>query len=346
VAGDNSLGGIDYDNAVYEYSLGMIRSEIGDKNRYVLNDVDIGRIRSEAERAKIALSSRNETSMIIQNLEVSEHGLRSLEITIDRDLFRQLTADLNSRVEACVWQVLKRARIGADELSLVLLAGQGLKIFTVNELVRNLFPSVSVETAFQETAVGQGLARYTGVFSGHLKNLLLLDANYTAIGIACIAADGLERTLGVSSDPAQNCSTFELLPSGATVPSFHGPFWLDVESGGDGSVPIRIIEKSTLEGVRDSTVAAIKIEANESEEPIEIAVDADANRTIVLWVKVPSKRVIVGYQLNNFHARTLDRPLTRYRKVGAFAYDFGVGMDTEGFDIRFVAKPQFDVALS
>ena len=226
VVGDNELGGIDFDSAIFEYLTSTIRNRIPVPN-YQFGEVDNAQVRAEAERVKVALGTRTETSVVMQNLEIENHDLLSLEITVDRDAFRKITSDLSLRCETCIQRAMKLAGLEPGSVDIVFLAGQGGKIFTVREIIEKLFPNVPIVNRFQETAVIQGLCAYTGVFRGLDPHLLLVDTNYCTIGIKCIDEKPLksfrlfdpEAELLISGLEEENTSIGEILSLGTIIPT-------------------------------------------------------------------------------------------------------------------------------
>ncbi|HKQ03739.1 MAG TPA: Hsp70 family protein [Blastocatellia bacterium] len=341
IAGDNYLGGIDYDEALCEYIATTIQSRINSEG-YNIGDVLRSQIRAEAERAKIVLGSKSEASIILQNLEIDESGLSNLEISITRDLFRELTIHLEHKIEKCIQQVLRLAGIEPYQLHMALLAGQGTKIFAVRETIEKLLPELRIETRYQESAVVQGICKYTGVIDGINRSLLLIDSNYTAITTECMTVietkerffdPSVEEYFIISGNEKQNNLSYDLVPLGSAVPRviYRGVGFRDAT---DGKIRLKITEKSNLEEINNSVLGSICIEVDKEEGQFEIVMDCDVSRTIVMWIKNPSKREILGFQLTNLYYPSTSFVPPRENSLVASM----VGWTTKGYTIHPVKR--------
>jgi len=304
VGGDRNLGGVDFDEALERYLISEIANMIAVP---MLSESVHALVRYEAERAKIALGTRAETSVILTNIESADRGLTSVEIPVTRKLFADLTAELNSRVERCIKFTLKRWGRDVKQLGAVILAGQGSKIFTVREIIGRLFPNVKIESKYQETAVAYGLGRYSGVLRGVDSGYLLLDCLPFEIGMRCIRvmeedeSKSEEKGFVVSVEPSANRIIFPILESDKTIPT-RGSFYGKV-SGTAEVVRLSLVERGTSGGTDDERllgVLEVPVEGRSDQTQIEITVDVDAARTITMCATNHSTKKIVGVQLNNF----------------------------------------------
>lgn len=290
--GDRALGGADYDDAVVKYINSIVRSESGFAG-LEFSEADAGQMRFEAERAKIALSAREETLVIIQNIESPTRGIINLEIPITRNLFRALTEELDRRVERCILDALARSGVRKKTIDLVLSAGQGAKIFTVRETIERLFPGIPIESKFQENAVSLGLAKYTGVLKGVIRGELLLDALPTTVGVKCKSHD--DATLTIATNPFDNVIPFAFLPRDTTIPTQKTEMCVLSESY-QGEVHLTFVE---ISGV--GAVIPVAEEVLFLPHEFKMTFDVDANRTIFVHLNHRhSGERIRSIQLNNF----------------------------------------------
>jgi molecular chaperone DnaK (HSP70) len=283
---------------------------------FTLHEVDKSQIRFEAERLKIALSSRSESTVILQNIEVEDYGFKNIEIPIDRDLFRKITDNINKRVEKCIKRVLEMddhegERLRDYGLDYILLAGQGSKLFTIREVIERLIverfeKKLSIIESHQESAVVYGLCTYTGVLRGFQKNLLLIDTNYRGIGIKCkeiLDEKGEGPDFIISPKENENTKTYELLQLNTTIPTFisrRTAAWEKLE--GKITLPIKFVEIDPEKGKNsESFIGKVDIEVQGNAKPLTIYLDCDANRTIVVSIANPTNKNIENYQLNNFY---------------------------------------------
>jgi molecular chaperone DnaK (HSP70) len=307
VVGDNCLGGIDFDEALFQFSLQRFLQDSRLGATFELAQSDLSRLRYECERAKIALGSRHETAIILQNIEVLGRGMIDLDLPISRADFREATAPLNRRVSKLIELALKRSGCSPLDLCSVILAGQGCKVFTITEMLEQLFVTVPIVTRFQECAVGYGLCKYTGVLSGFEKDLLLLDANYTTLELRCHSLLTSKRhespDASVSGDVSLNSKHLLLLEAGTTIPT-RTSCLLKVKDPVAGGVTLTVVERGNTGDDKVWPVAELRIDA-EKGDILELLVDCDASRTLLLHCKVPSKRKLHTFQLNNPYYRRI-----------------------------------------
>ena len=180
-SGDSHLGGDDWDNALGKYILGEIKSQYG---LDLTNDkMAMQRIKEEAEKAKIALSSQLQVTISLPFLAMTNNGPVNFETTLSRAKFQDLTKDLLRRTEEPVRKALADAKLNASQLDEVLLIGGSTRMPAVVDLVKQLTgkqPNMSVNP---DEAVSIGAAIQGGVLSGDKKDILLLDVTPLTLGI-------------------------------------------------------------------------------------------------------------------------------------------------------------------
>lgn len=180
-SGDSHLGGDDWDNALGKYILGEIKSQYG---LDLTNDkMAMQRIKEEAEKAKISLSSQLQVTISLPFLAMTNNGPVNFETTLTRAKFQDLTKDLLRRTEDPVRKALADAKLNASQLDEVLLIGGSTRMPAVVELVKQLTgkqPNMSINP---DEAVSVGAAIQGGVLSGDKKDILLLDVTPLTLGI-------------------------------------------------------------------------------------------------------------------------------------------------------------------
>jgi molecular chaperone DnaK len=184
-AGDTQLGGIDFDAAIVEWLLSEIASE---HDLDLSHDpVALARLREAAETAKIELSSLTQTSVILPYLvSTAGPGDRplSLQRTLTRTRFEQLTAHLVERIKSPFTRALSDAGITVGQVDDLVMVGGASQIPAVRALVGRLTagrqPFRGVNPA---EAVALGAALNGGVIQGEVKDVLLLDATPLSLGI-------------------------------------------------------------------------------------------------------------------------------------------------------------------
>ena len=180
-SGDSHLGGDDWDNALGKYILSEIKAQYG---LDLTNDkMAMQRIKEEAEKAKISLSSQLQVTISLPFLAMTNNGPVNFETTLSRAKFQDLTKDLLRRTEEPVRKALADAKLNASQLDEVLLIGGSTRMPAVVDLVKQLTgkqPNMSVNP---DEAVSVGAAIQGGVLSGDKKDILLLDVTPLTLGI-------------------------------------------------------------------------------------------------------------------------------------------------------------------
>ena len=179
-AGDNKLGGDDWDAVVADYIKAQIKIECGVD---ITDKGSLQRIKEAAEKAKIELSSSLETVVSLPFISMTSAGPVNFEHTLTRAKFQDLTRHLLKRCEEPVRRALSDANMKASELDQVLLIGGSIRMPAVQELVKTLTgkqPNLSVNP---DEAVSIGAAYQGGVVSGDVKDVVLLDVTPLTLGI-------------------------------------------------------------------------------------------------------------------------------------------------------------------
>jgi len=179
-AGDNKLGGDDWDQVVADWIKAQIKIET---NVDITDKGSLQRIKEAAEKAKIELSSSLETVISLPFISMNANGPVNFESTLSRAKFQSLTAHLLTKCEEPVKRALADAHLSANELDQVLLIGGSIRMPAVQELVKKLTgkqPNLSVNP---DEAVSIGAAYQGGVVSGDVKDVVLLDVTPLTLGI-------------------------------------------------------------------------------------------------------------------------------------------------------------------
>ena len=179
-AGDNHLGGDDWDNVIADWIKAQIKIQTGVE----LNDkMALQRFKDAAEKAKIELSSSLETTISLPFIGMSNNGPINFETTLTRAKFQELTKHLLNRCEQPLKRALSDAKLTANDLNQILLIGGSIRMPAVQDLVKRLTgktPNLSVNP---DEAVSIGAAIQGGVVSGDVKDVVLLDVTPLTLGI-------------------------------------------------------------------------------------------------------------------------------------------------------------------
>ena len=198
-AGDNRLGGDDWDAVVADWIKAQIKIQ---SNVDITDKASLQRIKEAAEKAKIELSASMTTNISLPFIAMTSAGPVNFEIDLTRAKFQDLTRHLLKRCEEPVRRALADANMNASQLDQVLLIGGSIRMPAVQELVKTMTgkqPNLSVNP---DEAVSIGAAYQGGVVSGDVKDVVLLDVTPLTLGI---------ETLGGVLTP--------LIPRNTTIPT-------------------------------------------------------------------------------------------------------------------------------
>ncbi|MFI5622348.1 molecular chaperone DnaK [Nocardioides sp. NPDC051685] len=181
-SGDNHLGGDDWDNAIVKWMVDKFKAA---------NGVDLSadkiaaqRLQEAAEKAKIELSSSQNTSIHLPYITHGESGPLHFEETLTRAEFQKITADLLDRTKKPFESVLKDGGVALKDIDHVVLVGGSTRMPAVTDLVKSLLggkePNKGVNP---DEVVAVGAALQAGVLKGEVKDVLLLDVTPLSLGI-------------------------------------------------------------------------------------------------------------------------------------------------------------------
>ena len=183
-AGNNRLGGDDFDRCVVEYLLKEFKKE----TRIDLSKdaPAMERVREAAEKAKIELSGVTSTNVNLPYLTVNKNGPVHMDITLTRAKFNELTEHLVQATMGPVRQAMADAGLSAGQLAKVLLVGGSTRIPAVQEAVRGFTGKEPFRGINPDECVALGACLQGGVLSGAVTGLLLLDVTPLSLGIETV----------------------------------------------------------------------------------------------------------------------------------------------------------------
>ncbi len=180
-AGDNKLGGDDFDEKIMNWVVDEFKKEQGID---LSNDkMAMQRIKEAAEKAKKDLSGTMQTQISLPFISAGAAGPLHLELSLTRAKFDELTRDLVLRTETPVRQALKDAGMDPTEIHQVLLVGGSTRIPAVQESVKKLLGKEPNKSVNPDEVVSMGAAIQGGVIAGDVKDVLLLDVTPLSLGI-------------------------------------------------------------------------------------------------------------------------------------------------------------------
>ncbi|OUN33195.1 molecular chaperone DnaK [Massilimicrobiota sp. An80] len=180
-AGDNHLGGDDFDQAIMNWIVDEFKKEQGVD---LSNDkMAMQRVKEAAEKAKKDVSGMMQTQISLPFISAGPAGPLHLELTLTRAKFDELTHDLVMRTEGPVRQALSDAGMSPSDIDQVLLVGGSTRIIAVQESVKRLLGKEPNKSVNPDEVVSMGAAIQGGVIAGDVKDIVLLDVTPLSLGI-------------------------------------------------------------------------------------------------------------------------------------------------------------------
>ena len=179
--GDPRLGGDDWDQKVVDWLVKQFQNKFGvdlSKDKMARQ-----RLQEAAERAKIELSSVQETEINLPYITAGAEGPLHLEEKLTRAEFQRMTQDLLDRCRAPFKSVLEDSKIGLSEIDTVILVGGSTRMPAVADLVKELSGKEPSKTVNPDEVVALGASLQAGVLKGEVKDVLLLDVTPLSLGI-------------------------------------------------------------------------------------------------------------------------------------------------------------------
>ncbi len=206
--GDTHLGGADFDRVIVNYLIDEFKKE---------NGVDITddkaamqRLRDEAEKAKIELSTTNEVNINLPFLTANADGPMHFETTLSRAKLESLVGDLIDKTAIPCEKALKDSGLKASDIDAVVLVGGMTRMPAVQEKVKKIFGKEPMQGVNPDEVVAIGAAIQGGVLAGDVKDVLLLDVTPLSLGIetmGSVSTKLIERNTTVPTSKSETFST-------------------------------------------------------------------------------------------------------------------------------------------
>ncbi|PFG05643.1 molecular chaperone DnaK [Bacillus sp. es.034] len=207
-AGDNRLGGDDFDQVIIDYLVAEFKKENGidlSKDKMALQ-----RLKDAAEKAKKDLSGVTSTQISLPFITAGEAGPLHLEVTLSRAKFDEISADLVERTMGPTRQAMKDAGLSASEIDKIILVGGSTRIPAVQEAIRKETGKEPSKGVNPDEVVAMGAAIQGGVLTGDVKDVVLLDVTPLSLGIETmggVSTKLIERNTTIPTSKSQTFST-------------------------------------------------------------------------------------------------------------------------------------------
>jgi len=217
--GDTHLGGDNFDHRVIDWLVDSFKKDYGidlSKDRMALQ-----RLRDAAEKAKIELSSTQQTEINLPFITADASGPKHLQYTLTRARLEQMIDDLMQKTIGPCKQAMADAGVGPEEIDEVILVGGSTRIPAVQKLVKELFRKEPNKSVNPDEVVAVGAAIQGGILGGDVKNVLLLDVTPLSLGIETLGAVFTKLIERNTTIPTRKSQIFSTAADNQTAVSIH-----------------------------------------------------------------------------------------------------------------------------
>lgn len=217
--GDTHLGGDDFDTRIIDYLADEFKKSDGIDLKK--DAMALQRLRDAAEKAKVELSSSQKTNVNLPFITADNAGPKHLSIDITRSKFEQMIEDLVQRTLEPCKKTLKGSKLKKSDIDQVILVGGSTRIPKIQEVVKNFFEKEPSKGVNPDEVVAIGAAIQGGVFSGDVKDVVLLDVNPLTLGIETLGGVMTKLIEANTTIPTSKTETFSTAADNQTSVEIH-----------------------------------------------------------------------------------------------------------------------------
>ena len=217
--GDTHLGGDDWDQRIMDHLAEEFRRKEGIDLKK--DPMALQRLKEAAEKAKIELSTMQETTINLPFITADQTGPKHLQLSLTRAKFENLTADLFERLKAPCLAAIRDAKIDISKIDEVVLVGGSTRMPKAQQIAKEIFGKEPNKSVNPDEVVAIGAAIQGGVLKGEVKNILLLDVTPLSLGVETLGGVMTKLIERNTTIPTSKKETFSTAADSQTSVTIH-----------------------------------------------------------------------------------------------------------------------------